>query len=89
MRKIPMKTALGSFTLTLIVAGTLIAGTLNAAGRRVDERERFDGRHGSGASTKKDADNPSARAQWQDEWYNESYVANGRKTTRQGGNDNL
>lgn len=84
-----MKSAVGSLALTLIVAGTLIAGSLNAAGRRVDEHERFDGPQRPNAGAKKDLDNPSARGLWRDQWYNETYVKDGRRTKRQGGNDNL
>jgi PKD repeat protein len=84
-----MKTTLGSLTLTLMIAGTLVAGSLNAAGRSADERGRFDGPQRPGAGAKKDLDNPSARGLWRDQWYNESYVKDGRKTKRQGGSDSM
>jgi PKD repeat protein len=84
-----MKTAAGSLALTLVIAGALIAGSLNAAGRGVDERGRLGGSERPSAGTKKDLDNPSARGLWRDQWYNETYVKDDRKTKRQGGNDNL
>ncbi len=89
MRTIPMKTTAGSFMLTLLIAGTLITGSLSAAGRPADERERFEGPSRPNAAAKKDLDNPSARGLWRDQWYNETYVKDGRKTKRQGGNDSL
>jgi PKD repeat protein len=74
-----MKTLNGKTSLIVLALTMAIAGTLSAAGK---SREGALSERPEGRPTKKSKhpDNPSARARWMDQLYNENYARSGGKS---------
>ncbi len=73
MNALRNKTLLGTLLLTTIVAGTLYAANAPGSGKGEGRREPR-------VKKIRDSDNPSARARWMDQWYNENYQRGGGKS---------